>query len=84
MGNFWIQHYRADVKIQINQDARLKKNDRIIRLTFLNKKIIIYTINKGPFLIGGRFRSEGKIHLSQRQPAVWNYENFLKGECHYG
>ena len=27
-----------------------------------------------------RFRSEGKFHLSKRQPEVWNYENFLKGE----
>jgi len=26
--------------------------------------------------LAGRFRSEGKIHLSKRQPAVWNHENF--------
>jgi cold shock protein len=32
--------------------------------------------------LAGQFRSEGNIHLSKWQPAVWNYENFLKGGCH--
>ena len=28
----------------------------------------------------GRFRTEGKIHLPEGQPEVWNYEKFVK-EC---
>ena len=28
----------------------------------------------------GRFRTEGKIHLPEGQPEVWNYDKFVK-EC---
>ena len=42
----------------------------------LNCETIIY----GPFRAKGRFRTEGKIHLPEGQPEVWNYVIFLK-EC---
>jgi len=39
-----------------------------------NIKFICHIIIKGPVRMKDRFRTEGKIHLPEGQPEVWNYE----------